>query len=241
MLRCRFVRRRLSAHRDGELEPEETRRVVAHLGSCPACAAHWRTLDASLDLLGEAPRRVAPEPIASRILDRLELETRGPGLSLLFRSPWRARPLILPSLLVPAGLVLVTVLAAALALIHDPGAVPRAAEAVSASVRMPPWGSEANPLFPSQDVSTPQVRSRVAIPDTFASRRGEGSLFVETVVARDGSVSAVTLLNGDSEAAAPILAALRLERFEPARYRGRPVAVSLYRLISRLEVLAPRS
>jgi Putative zinc-finger len=236
VLSCRFVRRRLSAHRDGELGPEETRRVAAHLSACAACAARWRGLGACLDLLGDSPRIAPPEPVAGRILDRLELETRGPGLALLFRSPWRARPLILPSL-VPAALVLVTVLAAALALVQNPGSVPRAEEL--ASVRVPPWGSEANPLFPSQGVSTPQVRSRAAIPDAFSSRAGEGSLFVETVVARDGSVSTVTLLNGDSEAAAPILAALRLERFEPARYRGRPVAVSLYRLISRLEVLAP--
>jgi hypothetical protein len=30
--------------------------------------------------------------------------------------------------------------------------------------------------------------------------------------------------------------ALRRERYEPGRFRGRPVAVSIYRLISRMEV-----
>ena len=52
-------------------------------------------------------------------------------------------------------------------------------------------------------------------------------------------VSAVTLLDGDSRQARPLLDALRRERFEPGRFRGRPVAVSVYRLISRMEVRAP--
>ena len=48
----------------------------------------------------------------------------------------------------------------------------------------------------------------------------------------------VTLLNGDSRQARPLLDALRQERFEPGRLRGRPVAVSVYRLISRMDVRA---
>ena len=56
------------------------------------------------------------------------------------------------------------------------------------------------------------------------------------MVARDGSVSAVTVLGGDSELARPVVDALRRERYEPGRFRGRPVAVSIYRLISRMEV-----
>jgi hypothetical protein len=67
----------------------------------------------------------------------------------------------------------------------------------------------------------------------------EGTLFLETVVARDGSVSTVTLLGGDSEQAQPLLDALRRERFEPVLFHGRPVAVSVYRLISRMEVRSP--
>ena len=38
-----------------------------------------------------------------------------------------------------------------------------------------------------------------------------------------------------------LIAALRQQRFEPTRYRGRFVAVSVYRLISRLEVRSPRT
>jgi outer membrane biosynthesis protein TonB len=61
---------------------------------------------------------------------------------------------------------------------------------------------------------------------------------VETVVARDGSVSAVNLLQGDLERARGVLEALRQARFEPTLLNGRPVAVSVYRLISALEVRA---
>ena len=70
----------------------------------------------------------------------------------------------------------------------------------------------------------------------------EGSVFLETVVARDGSVSTITLLEGDFAQAQPLLDAYRKARFEPVRVRGRLVAVSVYRLISRMEVLAaPRT
>jgi hypothetical protein len=82
----------------------------------------------------------------------------------------------------------------------------------------------------------PQIRTRGRFPE---SELGEGSMFLETVVARDGRVSNVRLLEGDSARAQPFVDALRLERFEPGRVRGRPVAVSLYRLISRVEVRSP--
>jgi hypothetical protein len=64
---------------------------------------------------------------------------------------------------------------------------------------------------------------------------------VETVVARDGSVAGVTVLGGDARSDGALLDALRQQTFEPVRYRGRPVAVSVYRLISRMEVRSPRT
>ena len=100
-----------------------------------------------------------------------------------------------------------------------------------------PSGSEGNPLFPSAGVTAPRARG-AALPDHVLTEMAEGTLFVETVVARDGTVSTVTLLTGDSQQARPLLEALRRERFEPGRLRGRPVAVSVYRLISRMDVRA---
>ncbi len=100
-------------------------------------------------------------------------------------------------------------------------------------------GTESNPLFPSADVGLPQVLGNRVLGLPLGELGGEGSFFLETVVARDGTVSAVTLLDGDSREARPIVDALRRERFEPVWLHGRRVAVSVYRLISRLEVRAP--
>jgi hypothetical protein len=222
---CRATRARLSAYLDRDLPPLEAQRVAAHLAGCAGCVGRFRSLQRAVELLGELPLVENSESIASRVLDRLELESRGPGLALLFRPIGSARPLILPSL-IPAALVLVTILVGALALDH---------KGTSAWERG--WGTEADPVFPSGGVSAPRIRERGPADDVLAGM-GEGTLFLETVVARDGSVSNVTLLAGDSRTALPLLEALRKDRFEPGRFAGRPVAVSVYRLISRMDVWA---
>jgi hypothetical protein len=190
-----------------------------------------------MDLVGEMPRLLAPESLATRVLERLEMERCSPGLAV-FRSFWAARPLILPSL-VPAIFVLVTILSGAILL--DGGR-----QRSSLSFAVAGWdtrggdsGTESNPLFPSSDVSLPQARGTRVLGVAMGGEGGEGTLFLETVIARDGTVSAVTLLEGDTRQAGPIVDALRRERFEPVRVHGRRVAVSVYRLISRLEVRAP--
>jgi hypothetical protein len=234
---CVRARRQLSAWIDGELSPGAARAVAAHLGGCPACARRAAELRELSRLLGDLPRLEPPEPIAAQVCDRLDLETRGPALALLLRRGiGTARPLMMPSL-VPAALVVVTVLAAAVAL--DSGA---RAPVSPPSVK---WylaaasGTEANPLFPSAGVELPRARNNGGLlPDVLAAT-GEDTIFLETVVARDGSVALVTVLDGNEERAGALVDALRRQRFEPVRYHGRPVAVSVYRLISRLEVRSP--
>ena len=238
---CAGARSRFSLHRDGELPLEVAGRVGVHLAACASCAAAWRAYNAPLDLLGETPR-LAPSGVAARVFDRLDMERRQPSLALLFRSFGAARPLILPSL-VPAVFVLVAVLAAALALDRagsDPlPALARSQQGEGWGSGLPLAGTESNPLFPSSEVSAPRVRSDEGFPRSLLEHPGEGTLFLETVVARDGSVSAVNVLGGDSTMALPVLDALRRERYEPGRSRGRPVAVSVYRLITRMDVWPP--
>jgi putative zinc finger protein len=242
-LTCGGVRRRLSAHRDGELTGVEHRTVAAHLDECASCGAQWRGLAEALDALADVPRLECSGEVASRVFDRLDMENRKPGLAVLFRIG-SARPLILPSL-VPAVMVLVTVITVALALDRPEPLPPvvqqRQLEAwTSLPSPVPDWGTERHPLFAYGGVSTPRARSgATVVPSYLLEQTGEGTLFLETVVARDGTVSAVHLIGGDSNEAAPLLEALRKERFEPGRFRGRPVAVSMYRLISRMEVRAP--
>ena len=237
---CRGVRRRLSAYLDGDLRPAESGEVRVHLEACAECAQRCLGLRSAIGALSALPRLEGSDGISARVLDRIDLERRGPGFALLVRRWGAGRPLIIPSLL-PAALILMVVLAGALALdrVNDPGPLPEVAirggsETWSMSA---PSGSEGNPLFQSADVTAPRARG-TAFPDHVLAEMAEGTLFVETVVARDGTVSTVTLLNGDSREARPLLEALRRERFEPGRLKGRPVAVSVYRLISRMDVLA---
>jgi len=232
---CAHVRRRLSDWLDGGLDPAAARALQAHLAKCSACSRQADELRAMSGLLAELPRLLAPEPVAARVLDRLELEAenRRPALALLFRGFAAARPLILPSL-VPAGLVLASVLAGVLAL--DSGPLPEVHFAPGAWGAVPASGTERNPLFPSAEVEIPRETSALDLSPEVLAGRGEGSVFVETVVARDGTVAGVTVLQGSAEREGALVEALRQQRYEPVRYRGRRVAVSVYRLISRMNV-----
>jgi putative zinc finger protein/TonB-like protein len=235
---CFVARRRLSAFVDGDLPAAQSQELSSHLRGCARCAARLRSLQATLEGLADMPRLEPRDAIASRIFDRLEAESRGPGLALVFRGKLAPRPLILPSL-VTSSLILAVVLASALALDR-----PRDERSVSASddawpaVRPSAWGTEGNPALPFAGVAVPRARSGSSY-GALLGDTGEGTLFLETVVARDGSVSMVTLINGDQEQARPVLDAVRQQRFEPVQYQGRPVAVSIYRLFSRLDVRSP--
>lgn len=222
---CRQIDARLSAYLDGDLSGAESHAIDAHLAACEACAATLRGWRASLDCLQTLPRIEPRESVASRVLDRLEVERRGPGLALLFRPTAASRPLMLPSLL-HAAFFLVAALGIGFAL-QRPLVGPSA------------WSRVGTEEYP-EVVQVPRVTS-AALADGRLSEGAEGSMFFETRLARDGSVATVKLLEGDASEAAPVIEALRRERFEPTRLRGQPVVVSVYRLISRLDVTAPRT
>lgn len=238
-MRCAGVRRQLSQWLDGDLEAARSRLVSAHLESCAACERRAQELRTVSRLLAELPR-IEAEPVSAPVALRLELasSSRRPALAFLFRGMAAARPFILPSL-VPAACLLLLGLGALLAL--DPGPLPEVRLAPGAWSSVPASGTEGNPLFPSAEVLLPQQLAALALAPEVLAGHGEGSLFLETVVARDGSVAGVTLLDGDALLEQPLIEALRQQRFEPVRYRGRRVAVSVYRLISRMEVRSPRT
>ena len=235
---CSLVRSQLSDWIDGGLDPRSARRLETHLESCVECARRADGLRAVGRVLADLPRLEPRESVAGRVLDRLEMENRRPALASLLRGFSAARPFMLPSL-VPAMLVLVTVLAGVLAL--DSGPLPEVYLAPGSWRTTPALGTEGNPVFPSADIDLPREATRFELPPEMLLGRGEASVFFETVVARAGSVSDVTMLGGSTESARALVDALRRQRFEPVRYRGRPVAVSVYRLISRMEVRSPRT
>jgi len=231
---------------DGSLSAAQRRGVVAHLGECPSCTATLRSLAQTSSLLAGLPRLEQRESIRDAVVHRLEVESRGPGLQMIFRSPWRARPMILPAV-GPAAAVLAVLLVGAVVLDRgsEPGPLqPRSAAVWSRSSAAP--GTEANPLFQSAGISAPRLTSRSPLLDAPANAGtpspvqagAESSVFLETVVARDGRVASVSVLDGDVARGRALAEALLQERFEPARRRGRPVAVSLYRLFSHMEVRA---
>ncbi len=235
-MKCQVVRRRLSEYLDEALDSRRSSEVAEHLRGCQSCSAEWESLRQAVLAVRSLPRVQHPGSIVSQVLHQLEVRSRGPGLALLFRPAWMARPLIFPSL-VPAALVLASVLAGVAALEHGPRGVVEL-PASAAETPLPPYGTEANPLFPSSDVTTPRMQSRVEVSQEAVREWPEGSLFFETVIGRDGRVADVKLLEGSPDQAAAVADALRGERFEPARRHGRPVAVSVYRLISHMEVRA---
>jgi hypothetical protein len=231
------VRRQFSPLRDGDLDRAREGAVRTHLDACARCAERWAAYSTALDGLGQAPRMEPRESLAADVLGRLELERRNPGLALLFRPLSAARPLILPALF-PAAAVLLAILAGAVAL-DRPEALPAVyvRPGTFAWTANPP-GTERNPFAPGPEVDGPHHRG-LSLPAEVLAGLTDGTFFLKTVVARDGTVSDVTLIEGDAASAGRLMEALRQQRFEPARYRGRPVAVSMYRLISRMEVRAP--
>jgi hypothetical protein len=238
-MRCSVARARLSDWIDGVLDCARAREVGDHLARCPACERRAAEVRAVSRMVADLPRLDAPEPVAARVFDRLDMEMRPPALAQLFRGVLAARPYMVPSLL-PAAVVLAAVLTATIAL--DSGPLPAVHLAPGAWHVTPASGTEGNPLFPSAEIQLPRETSALGLSPEALAGSGEGTVFLETIVARDGSVADVTLLEGgDAAGEGALVEALRQQRYEPARYRGRPVAVSVYRLISRMEVRSPRT
>jgi anti-sigma factor RsiW len=90
---CARVRGRLSEWLDGELEPEAARAVSSHLRQCAECARRADELRSVSALLTGLPRLESREPVAARVLDRLEMEAEPPARpAVLFRGLAAARP-----------------------------------------------------------------------------------------------------------------------------------------------------
>ncbi len=232
-MNCAPFTAQLSEYMDGELETAAAPRLEDHLAGCAACTAALAQMRSISTLLRGLPQMDSGESIAARVLDRLELPGRGPGLSLLFRSARIERPMLMRSVMGAAAAMFLSIGATLLLQEHM-----RRAEPLPRPV-LTGWagavaGTEANPFPLLSGVTLPIVTQ--PFPEPVLESLEPGSLFVETVVARDGRVSEVTLLEGDAAAAGPVLTALREERFQPGSLHGRPVAVSVYRLFSRMDV-----
>ena len=244
---CRAVRRRFSAHRDGELRrrrgaarrraPRGLRRLRARAGARCDDDARRAGRAAAAGVRGrDRVARLRP-PGGGEPQARAWPCCSGPS--------WAARPLILPSL-VPAALVLVVVLGAALALDRDPRAAAAGVRAPPAPIALgppvPPLGHRAQPArSPSAEVSAPRARAGDGVPADLLDQPGRGhAVRGDGGGARRQRVRRARCSDGDSEpGGARCWRRCAASASSPARFRGRPVAVSVYRLISRMEVRAP--
>jgi hypothetical protein len=220
---------------DGDLAEPRRAFVAAHLESCEGCCRHVDELRQVSAALGALPELACRESLATGVLDRVEVESRGPGLALLFRSALSARPLMVPSVL-PAALVAVSMLSG----IFMVGA--RDLATAQARAPMPAIASTA-----TEDYLVSQAADAVRSPDIFVDEefvkmqlQGQ-DIFMETFVTLDGRVWA-KLLEGDTKSAAPIMRELTSQRSVPARSEdGKPMTLRTFRLISAVDVRAPRT
>lgn len=237
---CSRVRSELSEYMDGDLSGARLHAVSAHLDSCSGCARHLGELRSASAMLSDLPQLTCPEPLAAGVLDRLEVESRGPGLALLFRSAWAARPLMFPSM-VPAAVVLMFTLGLIVLVggrdirFYHAAAQKHGHAAAYAS------GADHDPFMPVAGVSLPHpTGGGYFIEEALAlSSLEQQPIFLEAIVTRDGRLRNPRLLQGDSHLARPLIEAMQYQQFVPAQDDGEPVAVRTYRLFDSVEVRAP--
>lgn len=86
-MNCPKVQPLLSEFLDGDLDAERTDAVERHLGHCPACAAEWHSLRATVRLVGHLGRRECPVDLRAAVLRGVtHTPARRPGPSLFQRA-----------------------------------------------------------------------------------------------------------------------------------------------------------
>ena len=104
-MKCNQVQDRLSAFQDGELNPQETKRVGEHLESCSACRERYAEMEKVWQALGGF-QEILPEPeFYGKLVKKINEsnETRLPfgfqWISQFFSSPWAASTLLVAGIL----------------------------------------------------------------------------------------------------------------------------------------------
>ncbi|MGV3724896.1 MAG: anti-sigma factor family protein [Actinomycetota bacterium] len=86
-MNCPKVQPLLSELLDGDLDAERTGAVERHLAQCPACAAEWRSLRATVRLVGHLGRQECPVDLRAAVLQSVaHTPARRPGPSFLQRA-----------------------------------------------------------------------------------------------------------------------------------------------------------
>jgi anti-sigma factor RsiW len=105
-MKCTQVQNRLSAFQDGELGPQEAKRVSEHLENCPACRDRYAEMEKVWQAL-EVFQEILPEPgfygqLAKKINE--SNETPSPAgfqwIFQFFSSPWATSTLLIAGILI---------------------------------------------------------------------------------------------------------------------------------------------
>jgi anti-sigma factor (TIGR02949 family) len=240
---CATVRRHLSALHDGELPVERVIALRAHLAGCPPCSTEVRLLEEMRDALRTgAPALPADglESLQARVVSRLEAEENQ-------ALPARVGRMLDDLHLVWAGLGAATATLACAATLFVIGylAPPERADSISGllSALASPVASEPPPVV-DHEISPPRVTRDAPVRAVLVSTppTEEDLVFaLAAVVTQDGRLAnpEVLLANRrDRQTIVRLMNAVAEARFEPASYRGAPVAANFVWLLTHTTVRA---
>lgn len=240
---CAAVQRRLPAFYDRELSIPELIAVENHLQDCPPCARELRVLQD----VGHALRQAAaPGPaddwtgLQPGVISRMRAEAH---------ESWTARAgrifddlhLVWIGLAATAATFLCG--AVALSALHF-GSPERRGDSLAAvfAVMAAPTGSDLNPVRLDDYIRVPSVPKEGPMEAMLLRPISEEELVLalSAVVTREGRVSELSVLNGDTDKREIdlILEGISQAPLEPARFGTAPIAVNLVWLLTHTTVKA---
>jgi anti-sigma factor RsiW len=254
---CAATRRRLAAFHDRELSIADQIAVQAHLAECAACRADAGALEAigdSLRLVASQTAEGWPQELAglpSGVVSRLAAERNQSVVSKIGRLfedmhlVWAAGGATVATF--ACGVVIYALLLAAS---RERPTLPDSLAGMVASLST--VGSNENPVrMDARQLLLPRAQPDMVMPTAVVNYRRDhdGGFALSATVATDGTVSNVELLEAhgnardralrrDSRELLAILDAASTARFQPARYYGSPVAVSMVWVVAHTTVRA---
>jgi anti-sigma factor RsiW len=245
LLTCAAVRRRLASFHDGELGIEDQIAVAAHLEGCPPCAGEARGLRELGDALrwgaaAQAPADGLTDGLRSGVVSRW-LAEHAQSLGTQVGRMFEDMHLVWAGLSATAATVTCAVALFGIAYLTPPERPDSLAGVVSALAAP---GSNRNPVALNDRIRVPRVVRDAPMRAVLASTppQEEDLVFaLAAVVTQEGRLTHPEVLlsnRQDREAVVRLMNAIIDARFEPASYRGAPVAVNLVWLLTHTTVRA---
>jgi hypothetical protein len=245
LLSCAAVRGRLPAYLDKELPVEEQIEIALHLEGCPPCTYEARDLQEIGDSLRLAATSAGPSQdsiigLRATVLSRLKVEEEQSLIAQL-RRMFDDMHLVWAGLSATAATLTCAVLLFTIGYLAPPERADSLAGVLSALASP---GSNRNPVSIDLSISPPRFAPDLAMPAVFdSSQLGEEDLVfaLAAVVTQEGRVENAELLlvnRRDRQTVTRLMNAVIEARFEPASYRGAPVAVNFVWLLTHTTVRA---